>query len=287
MPNPLVSVILPCYKMGQFISEALESIGSQVYTEWEVIAVDDCGPEDGTRAVIEAFASRHLDHRIELICHETNQGVGAARNTAIAAAKGDFLAFLDPDDHWKPDHLKRSMGQFEEFPSLGVTSSSVEVLWEGEESRVEQWLHGGWTKDEFPYSMCCVNFIQMSSAVARRSVVVSVMGFSKDTELIEDYDLWIRLIANGIKFGLLEDVTSCYRKHSEGATANHRRMDELHENLMSRHTGFFLHSQARLIGGLVAQAKHRDQEMGSFFLRRLLWAGSMVSAIIKRLKGIC
>lgn len=67
--TPLVSVIMPCYKMGRFIGEALESVGKQTYTNWEVIAVDDCGPEDGTHKIVKDFASKHLDHRIEYIRH--------------------------------------------------------------------------------------------------------------------------------------------------------------------------------------------------------------------------
>ena len=64
--HPLVSVIMPCYKMGRFIGEALESVGKQTYTNWEVIAVDDCGPEDGTRKAVEFFAKQFPNNRINL-----------------------------------------------------------------------------------------------------------------------------------------------------------------------------------------------------------------------------
>jgi glycosyltransferase involved in cell wall biosynthesis len=67
-------VILPCYKTGQFIGEALESVGVQTYTNWEVIAVDDCGPEDGTRGAVEAFAAKFPDHRILYHRHKLNAG---------------------------------------------------------------------------------------------------------------------------------------------------------------------------------------------------------------------
>jgi glycosyltransferase involved in cell wall biosynthesis len=80
----LVSVIIPAYKMGQFIGEALDSVGAQTYPYWEVIVVDDAGPEDGTRAAVKAFAAKHPEHRIDYIRHETNQGVSAVRNTAFS-----------------------------------------------------------------------------------------------------------------------------------------------------------------------------------------------------------
>src|SRR5215831_13863239 len=103
--QPLVSVIIPSYKMGAYIGEALQSVGGQSYRRWEVVVVDDCGPDDGTYDVIKAFRTSFPDHRVECVRHPTNRGVSAARNTAIAAAEGEFLAFLDPDDSWFPDHL--------------------------------------------------------------------------------------------------------------------------------------------------------------------------------------
>ena len=72
--NLLVSVIIPCYKMGGYIAEALESIGKQTYENWEVIAVDDCGPEDGTREIVESFAADQPQHRVEYIRHKENGG---------------------------------------------------------------------------------------------------------------------------------------------------------------------------------------------------------------------
>ena len=90
--HPLVSVIMPCYKMGRFIGEALESVGKQTYTNWEVIAVDDCGPEDGTREALEFFAKQFPNNQIIYHRHEKNGGVSAARNMAIELSRGQYLA---------------------------------------------------------------------------------------------------------------------------------------------------------------------------------------------------
>ena len=102
MSAPAFSIIIPAYKMGRFIGEALASVGVQSCRDWEVIVVEDCGPEDGTEAIVRDFAKAHPNHRVEFIRHERNTGVSGARNTAIAAARGDFLAFLDPDNYWLP-----------------------------------------------------------------------------------------------------------------------------------------------------------------------------------------
>ena len=74
--------------MGRFIGDALNSVSKQTYDNWEVIVVDDCGPEDGTREVVDSFAEMHGQHRIEYITHAKNLGVSAARNSGIDVAKG-------------------------------------------------------------------------------------------------------------------------------------------------------------------------------------------------------
>src|SRR3954464_6313135 len=110
--NALVSVVMPCYRMGAYVRDALSSVDAQTYPRWELIAVDDCGPADGTREAVQAFIANHPDRRVEYIRHEVNGGVGAARNTAIAAARGEFVAFLDPDDVWFPEHLATALREF-------------------------------------------------------------------------------------------------------------------------------------------------------------------------------
>ncbi len=107
--EPLVSVIMPCYKMGRFIGDALKSVGKQTYTNWEVIAVDDCGPEDGTKEAVEAFAKQFSNRRVLYHRHEKNGGVSAARNTAIGMAQGEYMAFLDPDDWWVSDYINEQV----------------------------------------------------------------------------------------------------------------------------------------------------------------------------------
>ena len=103
--EPLVSIILPSYKMGSYVSRALESIGKQTYTNWEVLLVDDCGPEDGTHNAVLEFQSNYPANRVQYIRNSENFGIGNSRNIAIAESRGEFLAFLDPDDFWGDNYL--------------------------------------------------------------------------------------------------------------------------------------------------------------------------------------
>ncbi|MFN4171229.1 MAG: glycosyltransferase family 2 protein, partial [Pseudorhodobacter sp.] len=104
MTGPLISVVVPLYKAEDYIEKCLRSIMAQTLRRIEILCVDDCSP-DGSAGVVERLARQ--DDRITLIRHETNRGPGAARNTAIRAARAEFLASVDSDDHVDPDFLER------------------------------------------------------------------------------------------------------------------------------------------------------------------------------------
>jgi glycosyltransferase involved in cell wall biosynthesis len=102
----MVSIITPVYNAALWLEQTLASVRAQTLTDWEQILVDD-GSTDGSRAIAEAAALQ--DARIRLLRAERNQGPSAARNLAIGAARGRFIAFLDADDLWLPDKLARSV----------------------------------------------------------------------------------------------------------------------------------------------------------------------------------
>lgn len=108
--RPRVSVLLPAYNAGATLEAALRSVLGQTLTEIEVIVADD-GSRDGTRALAEAVADR--DPRVRVLAGSGNGGAAAARNRALAAARGDWLALLDADDKFEPDRLTRliSLGE--------------------------------------------------------------------------------------------------------------------------------------------------------------------------------
>jgi teichuronic acid biosynthesis glycosyltransferase TuaG len=104
--QPLVSIITPSYNSEKFISETILSVQNQTHQNWEMIIVDDCS-QDKTVEIIESFIKNEA--RIQLHKLDKNSGAGIARNTAILAAKGDYIAFLDADDLWKPEKLQKQL----------------------------------------------------------------------------------------------------------------------------------------------------------------------------------
>ncbi|MQY15628.1 hypothetical protein SRB5_58140 [Streptomyces sp. RB5] len=102
-PAPRFSIVIPSYGVQAFIRECLESVLAQDFTDFEVIAVDDCST-DGTGVIIDEFAAR--DPRVIAVHREENGGLGQTRNTGVDRARGDYLLFLDGDDTYRPGSLR-------------------------------------------------------------------------------------------------------------------------------------------------------------------------------------
>jgi len=271
--EPLVSVIMPCYKMGKYIGEALNFISKQTYAHWEVIAVDDCGPEDGTKEIVESFAAEHPKHRVEFIRMPENGGVSAARNRGIHAAKGEFLAFLDPDDFWGSSYL---ISHIEELESHGdMMASYTDARKMMEDGVVTGELQGPDDEEHqaLPESLYWRNFINTSTVVARKDSVIACGGFDEAPEIqhVEDWDLWLRMMGQGMKFGYTPAAESFYRQHAAASTADltaaKRRESALrrkHSELLERHNRKLLFVALRRIKEL--EGKHKAYE-GSILFR--------------------
>lgn len=116
---PLISVVIPLYNKERWVARCLESVRAQTFTDYEIIVVDD-GSTDSSPNIARQF----LTDRDRLIS-QTNAGPGAARNRGIAAARGEYLAFIDADDEWVPGFLQRAADAFDRAQgSLDVVSQA-------------------------------------------------------------------------------------------------------------------------------------------------------------------
>lgn len=102
----LISIVTPTWNCGKFISETIDSVLAQTYSNWEMLIVDDCST-DNTKEIVEQYQQK--DSRIKYYCLEKNSGAAVARNTALKMAKGRWIAFLDSDDLWKPEKLEHQL----------------------------------------------------------------------------------------------------------------------------------------------------------------------------------
>jgi glycosyltransferase involved in cell wall biosynthesis len=217
----LVSVILPSYRMGRFVPQALASVGRQTHHAWEVILVDDHGPEDGTREAVEAFAREHPSHRVEYIRNAANVGCGHSRNVAIAQAQGEILACLDPDDYWAPRHLETALRGLGDAEVCFTRCRSIDA--DGRDLGP----HMGGRMDEllaaFPQSLFRENFLLPSCTVLRHDVIRKLGGFATREQAMNaaDWDFYLRCVAGGVRLAFLPEETCHYRRHAGAATSNY------------------------------------------------------------------
>lgn len=116
----MVSIIIRTFNRAHSIIQAINSVLAQSYSDFEILVVDD-GSTDDTAQIVESLA----DPRIRLLRHESNRGVGAACNTGIAAAKGEFVAWLDSDDVWLPEKLDLQVRFLQQHPEVDAVFSDV------------------------------------------------------------------------------------------------------------------------------------------------------------------
>jgi teichuronic acid biosynthesis glycosyltransferase TuaG len=120
----LVSIITPCFNSEKYISQAIQSVISQTHLNWELILVDDCS-SDETFFIISNFASK--EERIKVSKLDKNSGAGVARNFAIRQATGNYIAFLDADDLWKPEKLEKQL-RFMQTQNISFTFAFYETI---------------------------------------------------------------------------------------------------------------------------------------------------------------
>jgi len=183
----LVSVVIPTHNRATLLAHAVRSVLDQTYHNLEVIVVDDAS-SDGTQEMIE----RCRDDRIVYLKHAESRGGSAARNTGIARASGDFIAFLDDDDTWLPYKLARQMERFRENPRIGaVYTGLLFVEWEtGRIVNVRIPRKRGYLFDDLMVS----NVVGTpSTVVVRREFFHRVGLFDETIRALEDLDMWRRM----------------------------------------------------------------------------------------------
>jgi GT2 family glycosyltransferase len=191
MSKPLrFSVIVPAYRAAAFMERCLGDVAAQTWADWEVIVVED-GSDDGTRGIVEAFAGRHPG-KVHYRRLEQNRGVSVARNTAIGLASGDWLAFLDADDRWRPEHLE-SVAALALDGWRGLVVARFEIRWP--DGRVETGPDAPRDGSDLVQALIESSFIQTSSAVAMPRELWDRAGpFDSELRIGEDLDVWLRAI---------------------------------------------------------------------------------------------
>lgn len=182
-----ISVVIPTYNRGELLSRAIQSVFKQQYPCDEIIVVDD-GSTDKTHELVAAHSK--VKYPVVKYVYQPNKGPAAARNLGIKQSKYSFIAFLDSDDHWHKEKLKKQIAGMEKNPDILISHTREKWLRRGKHLNQKK-KHQPSNGDIFEHclQLCAVG---MSTVMVRRELFELVGTFDETFRCCEDYDIWIR-----------------------------------------------------------------------------------------------
>jgi glycosyltransferase involved in cell wall biosynthesis len=229
MEAPRVSVIVPCYDLGQYLDEAVDSVLAQTFQDFEIVVVDDGSTDAGTRRLLGSYEKPRTR-----VVRSENRGLPAAKNLGLLHTRGPYVCMLDADDRLEPTMLQKSVAVLDEDPSIAFVSHWLRTFGD------EAWE---WTpaRCDAP-ALLDVNTVN-GAALVRRSALEAVGGFDESMrDGCEDWDIWLSLIEHGCRGVILPEVLFHYRRRPESMSRAMMRGDRhprLYRYLVEKHTRLY------------------------------------------------
>ncbi|MDQ3678050.1 MAG: glycosyltransferase family 2 protein [Actinomycetota bacterium] len=203
----LTSVIIPCYDLGQYLDEAVDSVLAQTHPPDELIVVDDGSKDEHTLEVLNALRGRGI-----MVFRTSNRGAPSARNYGVERARGEYIVCLDADDMLLPQYLQRTVAAMDASPEAGVVATQLEFFGD---------VTGTWCP--VPYSLPTMLWKNClpSASLFRRRCWEDAGGYTPELEACHDWDLWLSIVERGWKWQVVEEPLYRYRRRS-GSISEHR-----------------------------------------------------------------
>ena len=238
MESAKVSVIVPCYNLGEYLDEAVDSVLAQTFQDFEIVVVDDGSTDSGTRRLLASYARPRTR-----IVRSENRGLPAAKNLGLLHTQGPYVCMLDADDRLEPTLLEKSVAALEADPSIAFVSHWLRTFGD------EAWE---WTPASCDApAVLDVNTVN-GAALVRRSALEAVGGFDESMrDGCEDWDIWLSLVEHGFRGAILAEVLFHYRRRAESMSRVMMRGDghaRLYRRLVEKHVRVYRDHIAALIG---------------------------------------
>lgn len=220
----LVSVIMPVHNAGAYLEEAVASILNQKKIVLELILVDDHSSDDAIEKLPKELTQ---DHRIKFVL-SNRHGVVAAMAVGYAKAQGEYIARMDADDISLPHRLFEQLTYLQSNPEIGIAGGQIKIISESIVaegfSLYEKWLNQLCSPEEIERELFIESPLPNPTAFFRREIYELLNGYH-DSEWAEDYDMWLRAHALGIRMGKPDGVLLHWREHDKRLTHNDSRYD--------------------------------------------------------------
>lgn len=204
---PKISVVIPCYNQGAFLTESINSVLAQTYSDFEIVVVDDGSTDSETLSVID-----RIDNPLIKVLRTANGGLATARNRGINASNGDIILPLDADDLVSPTYLEKGVAVFVGDSSVGVVYSMADKFGA---------VSGLWHLPEYSSSLILKENMVFCSAMFYRDSWEGVGGYNTNMKHgWEDWDFWLSISELGLRFVRIPEVLFHYRVKESSMTAS-------------------------------------------------------------------
>lgn len=231
---PDIGIIMPCYNLGEYIEEAIDSLKLQTFKNFTVIIADDLSPDPNTRKILERL---QLPENMSVVFEKKNLGLSGIRNKYMKKFKTKYVFSFDPDDILQPDFLEKCINYMEAHPEKAAVATWLDRF--GSEEGVSKLSEDLAT---LPSMLITNNYL--GSCVLRKEVFSQVGGY--DTNRIvygaEDYDFWLSTLENGWSLGVIPEPLFRYRRLPESSSsqsAKPERAVEWRRYIVEKHADLY------------------------------------------------
>lgn len=229
-----VSIIIPCYNQGKYVSDAINSALKQTYKNTEIVCIND-GSTDNSSKIIKTFADKYKN--ILFIDEPLNKGIISARNTAILSSNGEYILPLDADDTIEPSYVEKAVKILDTKPDIGIVYCKVKLF-----GRINKNADlKSFDKSSFLYQNCIHN-----TAMYRKKDFIEV-GMYKDNMKYgaEDYDLWLSLVEQGFSVYQMDEFLFNYRQYKEVSRTktSKQNIDKVWKSLITNHKKLYFNDE--------------------------------------------
>jgi glycosyltransferase involved in cell wall biosynthesis len=230
MTDPLVSAVLPTYNRTASLNAAIESVLTQEYENLELLVIDDASADE-----FRPNRNDFTDRRVRVIVRDVNGGVAAAQNTGLAAARGEYVAFIHSDDVWLPIKLRSQVDLLERNSSAAAAESATNRVGHSGSKTVPARLAGATSEDLFHRR---IRNLHISGFTFRSQTLRSLGGFDEDLRAYEDFDLLLRLM-RGHLITCSDDVVAAIDQAGSDRLAESPWMWRARSQLLQKYDGDF------------------------------------------------
>ena len=209
---PKISLIMSVYNGEDYLSEAIDSVLNQTFTDWELIVINDCST-DSTAEILSKYEA--LDSRVKVHTNEVNLRLPSSLNKALTLAQGKYIARMDADDICLPERLEKQYDFMEKNPDVALSSCRFMTLKNGV---ISSGGCGGKNDANSLKALLLVTNPILHPGIISRAEAIKELGYDKNFTCTEDMELWTRFIMSGKKIEILSEYLMIYRLHDKQIT---------------------------------------------------------------------